>query len=512
MVMNNAPNPGGAVNRGGGLGGSAPMQLPTNLPSQIKYNLPEKGMVSQLGRTVTDIQPLGLKTLSIAHDVGGQTIQFRFPTRDNLYIDFATLRFKANVEVKGAHNRGIDPNCGLAGAIEKIVISSQGTIIEEVREANYIAAFFSMITQNPASQTSQQFYLTGVGGGNNQQVVDHAAVTSVVAPLASTTPLTRAVTARAPRVTPYSIPFLASGFVKNPYFIPSSVLPDLMIELTFARGNDFVCMGHDGTNAPSFSSVDFSNIRLSVDFVSLPQAVNLELNQALQGGKKIPVHFMPTRIIKSSFTLPASQTMTETVNITETLSSVKSMFVCYYHPAVRDNRLYSNFALAEPGALSDATGNITGGFKSFQVQNMGNVVPELPISERASLLQYVTYAHTDRMDGLLNISGLSGNAQEMEGGEFCGAFTFANDATESFAAIAAGNFYQYMGGKFHLGMRLKQYSAGFDEMNGVPLDHNLDVHTTFENGSGFALNYTRRVFLRYDRLMEVGKQSISLRE
>jgi len=324
----------------------------------------------------------------------------------------------------------------------------------------------------------------------------------------------------------YCIPLIGSGlFGANSKFLPTEIYRDLDFVFTLAAPNMFIKVAGDSRQTLG-DSYTLENVMLRVDYISLPEAINAQLQSTFANGNRITMRLPAFSVTQQSMLLADAQETQHTAVITDTLSSVRAVYCVYKQDRNQDYyKVGTHYHFTEPGKTAVAANLDSSGFRWFQLQNGAAMIPNNPITEKTGLLCQLNDAVAGSVQANLNIDPYDGAHHDSvvvnEYGDFVG---YGDD--ELIVAQFVNAYHSYAvgppivdqklglpvsttGGKFVLACPLVAYNAGSEVLVGQRVDHDLIIHTRWYNALGKNVNYRAFYILAYDRIVSAGMNGIS---
>jgi hypothetical protein len=514
-------------------------QLETTIPSQIYYELPSVGSVTGFNRVTTMVYPLASEKQVVSS--GGNTIRFRLNTQRNLWIDPTrfTLEFTLKKLGRGHY---VDPRCGMHGMIQQYSLTSMGQIIEDVREYNTLAAWQLRFFSNPRTNNGIMQMLSGVGSEGdllnytgrdrpywdavnsywvNSEAPGLTDVSGEAAPKQGLRPDVSAAIMRANADHRYCIPIVGSGlFGVNSKFLPTEIFRDLDFVFTLADPQMFIKQAGNSNNSMSgtntqkyISEYTLADVMLRVDYISLPEAINAQLQSTFARGNRITMRLPAFSVTQQSLHVNPNTTTQNTTVITDTLSSVRAVYVLYKQS--RNKEYYyvgTHYHFTEPGKSASALN--TSGFRWFQLQNGPAMIPNNPVTDKNGLLCLLNDAIAGSVQANVNIDPYESAVNGCVFNEYGDYVGFYDDQlVNATLKDAGGNSLTFplstSGGKFMLACPLTAYNAANDVLVGQRVDHDLYIHTRWDSVNSVGLNYMAFYILAYDRIVSAGVNGIS---
>lgn len=527
--------------------------LATLVPPELGYEA--IGQQAPMVRSKVRVQPL--QPTYISNTVGGDTIRFRLPAATAQLVLMDSIRFTCQFQCTTAW-QCLDPVNGLAGLFSRIVLRSNGTVIQDTQQHDFIQSFLNLIASKPAPYEG---VYTGKSGwnltnrycgqdlkynrrgdatffGNAMRCMPSAtSITVLQEGYVGTSNVSTTYTTNAGNGHNFNHRFNI-GLFNYPYAIPLSLLRDLEIELTLASATnllvDFGVPTATGSPAvvtytPASGGVTtFSlfDIGLEMDLLVVPDAMAQSMSADLNKGSMAMIPTLQWTTQLQSLQLQPNSTLVQNIVLSQVLSSVRAIFVLFFQNTTSLNKgVTSSFPLCNPGYDDSLSSTARGGgVISAQLQIQGtSLIPEEPMTNRNRMMRhlrqslllcglqdmdiqtlrdYVVFPSQTLETSGTTDGSLDTNILTRVGGysttSAAGPITYTTPTIDELEYGQYGTSITFpgrCGGKFALGFPCAPSYATDNVMNGIKVEHNAVIKLQIANNSASVQNYTAMVLM-----------------
>lgn len=478
---------------------------------------------------------------------GVGNIVFKLPAAVSQLLLMHTIRlcFKFTSGDKGVT---VDPAVGALGVIQRVLIRSNGVVLQDVQNQDRIYAWLMGVGHDPSGSegiTSLKRPKTYKGGNSLQNLrqmvladpsyfenalrtdpqgasrygVSGENARGQIGPVPVGFNLEfREYDIQAEQVGHYCSVRLWGGLFDYPYAMPLSLLRDLEIELTLNPALNFmVTIGQYNqvtgqyVYSPQPNTFTLEDIHLKADLMVLPDKMSQSINDDLTKGNTLSVPTLTWLSQFHSLNLAAGETRFENIVLNQTISSVRAIFMIFYQVQTDKSRR-STYCQLNPGQNGDA-----GGIFSAQIVVQGTSnIPQEAITNRTDMLRLYREAllqagvNDFTLDQDVACNTITGYPQTLTG-----AGTFPTNLAQwalpadSLDAARYGRYRSDVlgvdgpsavvrpGGGFALGFPLSASFANTNVLNGTRIEHNAYIRLGIKNaavGDGGAQSYQVGIF------------------
>lgn len=463
---------------------------------------------------------------------GNGIIVFKLPAAVSQLLLMHTLRFCCKIYMDQIGDT-VDPAVGIMGLFSRIMVRSNGTVIQDIQNQDRIYAWL-MGTGNVPADSEDTFSLRrtrdGKRGGrsgyriqidkhkdpayfNNLIKCTKAGATVRIGPRyaageGSTVPSTFVIPAD--QGGHYTSTRLWGGLFDYPYAVPLSLLRDLEIQLHLNQASNFtLSLGQPDvvtglyTLPASVGVFSIEDIHLSADVMVVPDNMAQSINSELTTGNQLSIPSVMWVSQFHSLNLSGSEVREETIVLNQTLSSVRAVFVVFYQLPVSKNA-QSTYCQYNPGQL----GNVGGVLSAQMVVSGTSLIPQEAADNRTRMLRL--YREAMQQCGINEFTIGGGNDESSVFQNTANDVVFPSgsslfvpklnvdsfkygeyrsDTTDDYATEVST-----LGGKFALGFPLAASYAPANVLNGVRIEHNASIRLKIQNASPAAQSYQAAIF------------------
>lgn len=401
--------------------------LPTVVPPELGY----EPIAQQAPMVRSKIKVAPLAPTYLLSTVGNDTLRFRLPSASSQLVLLDSIQFVAQVTNEKL-GQTMDPAVGLGGLFSRIVLRSNGTVIQDTQNHDFIQAFLNQIARKPAPYEGMYTGRSGPNGLTNRFSGSNIEAAALKDPTyyqnaVRTAPLgvenaSWNVGIDESSVNPSALQTTNSyphhfnhrfniGLFEYPYAVPLSLLRDLEIELTInSNANWVVDVGQliktsstvGLTQHLPIGTFTLNDIHLEMDLLVVPDAMSQQLNAELNSNAMAMIPTLQWYTQWQSVQIPANSTLDHTIVLQQVLSSVRAIFVVFYPQPVPvlSSKATSSYCMKNPGyddtlggTFGSPTGVRGGGVVSAQLQIQGtSLIPEEPMTNRNRMLAVLRQA------------------------------------------------------------------------------------------------------------------------